>query len=124
VEVEDLDRFESEEQLASFLGLAPGEHSSGERIRRGHITRTGNKRVRSVLVEASWRLIRYDADLRSFYKRLRDVNKRGGKRAIVAVARKLSARIRAMLRDSEPYRYPDSDDALTNDEVLTNDEAA
>lgn len=58
VELEDLDRFESEDLLASFLGLVPGEHSTGERTRKGHITRTGNKRVRTALVETSWRLIR------------------------------------------------------------------
>lgn len=106
VELEDLNRFGSLEKLASFLGLIPGEHSTGERTRKGHITRTGNKRVRTALVEASWRVIRYDAELRRFYQRLRDVNKRGSKRAIVAVARKLSGRIRAMLRDGEHYRYP------------------
>ena len=38
----------------SFLGLIPSEHSSGEKHRQGGITKTGNQRVRRVLVEAAW----------------------------------------------------------------------
>ena len=106
VELMDFDRFGSAEELASFLGLIPSEHSTGERVRKGHLTRTGNRRVRTALVEASWVMIRNDPELKRYYQRIRDTNKRGSKRAIVAVARKLSGRIRAMLRDSEPYHYP------------------
>ena len=38
----------------AFLGLIPSEHSSGESVKRGGITKTGNGHVRRVLVEASW----------------------------------------------------------------------
>ena len=38
----------------SYLGLVPSEHSSGEKTRRGAITKTGNGHVRRVLVEAAW----------------------------------------------------------------------
>ena len=37
-----------------YLGLVPSEHSTGEKIRRGSITKTGNGHVRRVLVEAAW----------------------------------------------------------------------
>jgi len=53
-ELGDLSRFESAGQLMSHLGLVPSEHSSGERQKRGGITKTGNGHVRRVLVEASW----------------------------------------------------------------------
>ena len=53
-ELGDLSRFESPRQLMSHLGLVPSEHSSGERQKRGGITKTGNSHVRRVLVEASW----------------------------------------------------------------------
>lgn len=53
-ELGDLSRFESPGQLMSHLGLVPSEHSSGERKKRGGITKTGNGHVRRVLVEASW----------------------------------------------------------------------
>lgn len=53
-ELGDLSRFESPRQLMSHLGLVPSEHSSGERQKRGGITKTGNGHVRRVLVEAAW----------------------------------------------------------------------
>jgi transposase len=53
-ELGDITRFESPRQLMAHLGLVPSEHSSGERQKRGGITKTGNNHVRRVLVEASW----------------------------------------------------------------------
>jgi transposase len=52
--VGDLSRFEHPRQLMGFLGLVPSEHSSGESIRRGGITKTGNSEARRMLIEASW----------------------------------------------------------------------
>jgi transposase len=53
-ELIDMRRFAKPTQLMNFLGLVPGEHSSGKSKRRGGITRTGNAHVRRVLVEAAW----------------------------------------------------------------------
>ena len=53
-ELGDLSRFDKPSQLMAYLGLVPSEHSSGERIKRGGITKTGNTHARKVLVEASW----------------------------------------------------------------------
>ncbi|MBI9082514.1 MAG: IS110 family transposase [Desulfobacterales bacterium] len=53
-EIGDLRRFENPAELMGFLGLVPSEHSSGEKNRRGSITKTGNVHVRRVLVEAAW----------------------------------------------------------------------
>ncbi len=50
----DFSRFENPRQLMAYLGLVPSEHSSGEKTRRGRITKTGNSEVRHVLVEAAW----------------------------------------------------------------------
>jgi transposase len=44
-------------QFEAFLGLVPGERSSGEKRRVGRITKTGNARVRYLLVEAAWRIL-------------------------------------------------------------------
>jgi transposase len=52
--VGDLGRFETPRQLMAYLGLVPSEQSSGSRIRRGGITRTGNGEARRMLVEAAW----------------------------------------------------------------------
>ena len=53
-EVGDLSRFDKASQLMSYLGLVPSEHSSGERIRRGGITKTGNSNARKALIWAAW----------------------------------------------------------------------
>lgn len=53
-ELGDISRFENPKQLMSFLGLTPSEHSSGPRIKRGGITKTGNGHVRRILIEAAW----------------------------------------------------------------------
>lgn len=53
-EVGDLRRFANPKQLMAWLGLVPGEHSSGNRTRRGGITRAGNAQARTILIEAGW----------------------------------------------------------------------
>lgn len=53
-EVGDVTRFESPRQLMGYLGLVPGERSTGETVRRGSITKAGNGRVRHMLVESAW----------------------------------------------------------------------
>ncbi len=52
-ELGDLKRFESSSQLMSYIGLIPSEHSSGRKIKRGSITKTGNAHVRKVLIEGA-----------------------------------------------------------------------
>lgn len=51
-------RFDSARAFASWLGLVPSEHSSGERVSRGGITKAGNSHLRKLLVEASWHYTR------------------------------------------------------------------
>jgi transposase len=53
-EVGDLKHFPSAGKFASFLGLTPSEHSSGDTRSRGRITKAGNGRLRRMLVEAAW----------------------------------------------------------------------
>jgi len=53
-EVGDLNRFKNPTELMSYLGLVPSELSSGEKTRRGSITKSGNGHVRRVLTEAAW----------------------------------------------------------------------
>lgn len=99
----DLSRFDNGEELASWIGLVPTEWSSGEGQHRGSITRAGNKRVRTALVEASWMVVRNDAAMKAVYERIK--KRRGAGKAIVAVARRLALIIRAMLRDQQPFEY-------------------
>jgi len=53
-EIGDLSRFEHPRQLMGYLGLVPSEHSSGDRVSRGSITKTGNAHARRLLTEAAW----------------------------------------------------------------------
>jgi len=53
-EIYDLRRFATAREFMAFLGLVPSEHSSGQKQRRGGITKTGNGHVRRILVEAAW----------------------------------------------------------------------
>jgi len=53
-ELHDFRRFRSPSQLMAYLGLVPSEYSSGPQQRRGGITRTGNRHVRRLLIEAAW----------------------------------------------------------------------
>ena len=102
VEIQDISRFNTADELAAYLGLTPSQYSSGERIRMGHITHAGNDRVRTTLVESSWILIGKDRQMRSKYEKIK--RRRGAKRAITAVARTLSACIRRMLFDQVAYK--------------------
>lgn len=54
VEVGDIRRFETPRRLMAYLGLVPSERSTGDTIRRGGITKTGNARVRRALAESAW----------------------------------------------------------------------
>ena len=53
-ELHDFRRFQSPGALMAYLGLVPGEDSTGEKHRRGRITKAGNSLVRRLLVEAAW----------------------------------------------------------------------
>ncbi len=101
-ELGDMSQFNNERQLFSYTGLTPCEQSSGDNIRRGHITRQGNSRVRWVLCEAAWRAIRTDPSLKECFERL--YPRTGKKKAIVAIARKLIGHIRSALRQGREYR--------------------
>ena len=53
-EIGDFARFDHPRKLMAYLGLVPSEHSSGDRLRKGSITKTGNAHARRLLTEAAW----------------------------------------------------------------------
>jgi len=109
-------------QLGGFLGLVPTETSTGERTDRGSITHTGDGRLRSKLIQAAWAAIRHDGELREFYRAVCRTHPRhlASRVAIVAVARKLSVRISAVLMQQRPYvvREKGPSTALTQEETV------
>lgn len=101
-ELGDMSRFDNERQLFSYSGMTPGEYSSGENVRRGHISRQGSARLRGMLTEVAWRAIADDESLKEFYQRV--AHRRDSKRAIVAVARKMLGRLRHCLMRGVEWR--------------------
>ena len=94
-------RFANERALFSYTGLTPSEYSSGTSARRGPMSRQGSSRVRHLLVEIAWRALPRDAVLKEIFDRIAAT--RGKKRAIVAIARRLTGRIRACFRQGTTY---------------------
>ncbi len=126
VEVGDIRRFESPRQLMGYLGLVPGERSTGETVRRGSITKMGNARVRHLLVESAWtyrhpprvgkaklaKLERVSPEVREIAwkaqsrltARYRALTARGKKTTVTctAIARELAAFMWAVAREAQP----------------------
>jgi len=92
-------------QLGAFLGLTQRENSTGLDINRGAITRIGDGRLRNKLIQCAWVAIHKDHELDEFYRRIyqRHPKQVAPKKAIIAVARKLTMRIHAVLRRQRPY---------------------
>jgi len=100
-ELGDMSQFKNERQLFCYVGLTPSEHSSGDHIRQGHISRQGKPIFRKILVQSSWKAITVDKDLAQIFERIS--LRAGKKKAIVAVARHLIGRIRACIRTGSLY---------------------
>ncbi len=103
-----VERFESAHKLQAYLGLTPGEYSSSDRQRRTGITKAGSTRLRWLLVQAAWALLRVrPAEPISLWAA--EITKRRGKRvAVVAVARKLAGILFALWRDGTFYSPTDA----------------
>ena len=93
VEVGQLSRFAKARQLMGYSGTVATENSSGERIRRGAITKTGNAHLRRVLVEAAW-CLRYAPNL----TRTLRARQEGLPAAVVEIAAKARHRLSARYR--------------------------
>ena len=100
-ELGDMTRFANERALCSSTGLTPSAYSSGPSVRRGHISRQGSGRVRHLLIETAWRALPRDKVLQEMFDRIAAT--RGKKRALVAIARRLTSRIRACFRQGTTY---------------------
>src|SRR5712691_5247081 len=106
--LDQVERFATAHRVEAYLGLGPSERSSGERQHRGRITKQGNTRMRWLLVEAAWRILRSPrpeaAALRAWAEQI--AVRRGKRVAVVALARRLAGVLYAMWRDGSTYRVP------------------
>ena len=103
--LDEVSRFRDARGVAAYLGLVPTEDSSGDRKRRGAITKAGPPGLRVLLIQASWvvwRQRRSGGALHAWVEQL--AARRGRRIAVVALARRLTRILYAMWRDEKDYR--------------------
>jgi transposase len=102
-ELGDYGRFRNGKTVSAYAGLVPAVRQSGDkRSKDMRITKEGSGLLRWALVESAWRLVGSSPKWSAMYGRLKE--RKGSKRAIVAVARKLLCVLYAMLRTRTPYK--------------------
>lgn len=97
----DVKRFPTAKHAASYAGLVPSTHHSGDRESYGRITKEGSAELRSMLCEAAHHARRDGHPLNPYFSKL--CAKRGYKMAVVAVAHRLARIIFAMMRDEKDF---------------------
>jgi transposase len=102
----DWRRLGPSKEAGSFFGLVPCENSTGDRAERGSITKCGDPRLRSMLIQGAWTAIRKDSELKAFYDQVFASHsiKVAARVAIVAVARKLAERMHCVLKEQRNYQ--------------------
>ena len=100
---DDIERFAGGKEYCGYFGVTPKLDESGGSRRLGHISKKGPSVVRWVLVESSWKVVRYSKSMKEFYERVMAGQKARKKIAIVAVARKLLSIMRAMQMTGELF---------------------
>lgn len=95
----------SSQEAGAFFGLVPAESSTGDRVDKGSITRCGDPRLRSMLIQGAWAAVRKDDELKAIYERIctSHTQKYAARVAIVAVARKLAERMHCVLKEQRYY---------------------
>lgn len=101
----DPKRFPTAHHVQAYLGLVPRELSSGEKQHRGSITKTGHSRLRYLLVQGAWNIIRNPRPTTEALGLWAEgiAERRGRNVAAVALARRLAGILFAMLRDQTAY---------------------
>ena len=99
--LDDIDRFPDSKHACAYLGLVPWLDESADVTHLGHITKKGDKWLRRNLVECARAAVRKDPHLSEFYTRLK--HKRGERKALIAVARKLVSYAYWMLKRNQTY---------------------
>lgn len=101
-EVGDFGRFPDRDALSRYAGLDPRTFRSDTTVRTGAIAKAGSRELRWALVQAAWVAVRCDPSVKALWLRIR--KRTGGKRAIIAIARRLLLWMRAAHRTQSFYR--------------------
>ena len=97
------DDFNSTRQLYKYLGLSPRISQSGERSSSGPINKAANGRLRNNLIQGAWSWVRTDIEAKKCFWRIYENCGSIKQKAIVAMARKMSGHLWAMLMNDQPY---------------------
>lgn len=103
-EIGDITRFKKDDNYIAYIGLVPGQHSSGEKERVGRLSKRGNKRIRTALILSAWMSIRNNPEMVMYYETYKSKGK-SSNQAIIKIARKLALRMKAVIRDNKKYEY-------------------
>jgi transposase len=101
-EVGDVRRFGSQKKVAAYAGLSPGQRESAGKVKELNITHRGSRLLRWALNQASWQLVRRDLRWRTIFERL--AKRRGKKRAITAISRRLLCVMVSLVQQGQKYR--------------------
>jgi transposase len=102
-ELGNVSRFGSAKKVCAYSGLVPAQRESAGKVKDLGISKQGSSLVRWVMVQAAWQAVRVSLKWRAVYEETR--KRRGNRKAIVAVARRLLAVLYALLRTGQSYRY-------------------
>ena len=100
-EVAGPERFSSAKKLASYVGLAPGQRESAGKRKDLGITHRGSPILRWALHQAAWQLVRRSPRWKETFEKI--AARRGKKKAITAIARRLLCLMLAVIRSGRPY---------------------
>jgi transposase len=101
-EVGDFTRFEGRDAIARYAGLNPRLFSSADTLRTGAIAKTGSRELRWALVQAAWVAVRVDPTTKAMWAKIKTRN--DGKRAIIAIARRILRWMWSATRGQSDYR--------------------
>ena len=104
--IDDPGRFKNVRQVSAYAGLAPRRYQSGAMDRSGRISKAGCGKLRKLLLEIAWGMLRHNAHGRSVFQRISKGQKTRRKQAAVALARRVLGWCWAMLRDQTDWRDP------------------
>ena len=102
-ELGQVSRFRSAKKMCAYSGLVPARRESAGKAKDLGISKQGSSFLRWVMVQAAWQAIRVSLKWQAVYEAIRQ--RRGNRKAIVAVARRLLAVLYTLLRTGQPYRY-------------------
>ena len=103
-EVGDLSRFRSQKKVVAYAGLAPGQRESAGKRRELGITHRGSGVLRWVLCQSAWQLVRRDRHYQDVFQAL--AKRRGKKKAITAIARRLLCLMVSLVNRGQSYCPP------------------